>query len=72
MLHYHNCCSIPALLAAAPTRFQNMDESYMLYLWKVLFNSIYLVILNKSILGCKVRIYLNVSGTQTLEMLSND
>ena len=69
MLHYHNCCSIPALLAATPARFQNMDESYMLYLQKVLFNSIHFVIMNKSILGCRVRIYLNECFR--LEMLTN-
>ena len=62
MLRYHNCCSIPALLDATPTRFQNIDESYMLYLREVLFNSIYFVILNKPILGCRVHIYLNNSG----------
>ena len=28
------------LLAATPTRFQIIDESYMLHLWKVLFNYI--------------------------------
>ena len=49
ILHYHNCCSIPALLASTPTRFYNIDESYMLYLRKVLSNSIYFGILNKSI-----------------------
>ena len=59
MLHYYNCCTIPALLAASPTRFQNIDASYMLYLQKVLFNSIYFGIMNESILGCRVHIYLN-------------
>ena len=69
MLHYHNCYSIPALLVATLTRFQDIDESYMVHLRKVLFNSIYFVILNKPILGCRVHIYLNVSGSQVLERL---
>ena len=37
MLQYYNCCSIPVLLAATPTRFQNIDKSNMLDLRKVLF-----------------------------------
>ena len=54
MLHYDNCCSIPALLIATQTRFQNIDEHYMLHLQKVLFNSIYFVILNNQswVVGC--------------------
>ena len=69
MIHYHNCCLIQAQLAASATRFQNIDESYMLHLRKVLFNPIYFVILNKPILGCRVRIYLNECFR--LELLTN-
>ena len=30
MNQYHICCLIQAQLTATPTRFQNIDESYML------------------------------------------